>query len=157
MRTIGKRIRFLGALPAEYRGCSTRVESLCDSNGLTAFVFCDIASIHLMRLPLLENKVRKILDKISRRRKETHQTFLYPHRIIEVVQPLLLKICLLSTALLRKNKCSTYSKYVSALFLFAPCIQYHYFQKANGKVIAKATTSILRNLIYSSDAFSLLL
>ena len=72
-------------------------------------------------------------------------------RIIDVVQPLLLKICLLSAALLRKNKCSTYSKYVSALFLFAPCIQYHYFQKANEKAIAKATTSILRNLIYLSD------
>ena len=120
-------------------------------------LFCGSCFIHLMRLPLLENKVREILDKISRRRKETHQTFLYPHRIIEVVQPLLLKICLLSTALLHKNKCSTYSKYVSALFLFAPCIQYHYFQKANGKVIAKAATSILRNLIYLSDAFSSLL
>ena len=82
MRKIGKRIRFLGALPAEYRGCSTRtakdgsgsIQQRCfvhgqnspstvvhgcttvedDSNGLTAFVFCDIASIHLMRLPLLE-------------------------------------------------------------------------------------------------------
>ena len=32
-------------------GCTT-VED--DSNGLAAFVFCDIASIHLMRLPLLE-------------------------------------------------------------------------------------------------------
>jgi hypothetical protein len=35
--------------------------------------------------------------------------------------------------LLHKNKCSTYNKYASALFLFAPCIQYHYFQKAYGK------------------------
>jgi len=51
-----KRIRLFGALPAEYRGCSTKVESLGDSNGLTAFVFCDIASIHLMRLPLLSKK-----------------------------------------------------------------------------------------------------
>ena len=45
----------------------------------------------------------------------------------------LLKICIPSTALLHKNKCSTYNKYVSALFLFAPCIRYHYFQKAYGK------------------------
>ena len=34
----------------------------------------------------------------------------------------LLQIYGASTALLRKNKCSTYSKYVSALFLLAPCI-----------------------------------
>ena len=35
----------------------------------------------------------------------------------------------------------------------APCIWHPYFQKANGKVFAKAVTSILRNLIYLSDAF----
>ena len=154
MRKIGKRIRFLGALPAEYRGCSTRVESLCDSNGLTAFVFCDIASIHLMRFLSFKISCVKFWIKFhAEGRKRIGRFMNIPRKIIEVVQPLLLKICLLSTALLRKNKCSTYSKYVSALFLFAPCIQYHYFQKANGKVIAKATTSILRNLIYLSDAF----
>ncbi|AIW88846.1 hypothetical protein JO41_02725 [Treponema sp. OMZ 838] len=36
----------------------------------------------------------------------------------------------------------------------APCIRHPYFQKANGKVFAKAVTSMLRNLIYSSDAFA---
>ena len=43
-----------------------------------------------------------------------------------------MKICIPSTALLHKNKCSTYRKYASALFLFAPCIRYHYFQKRWG-------------------------
>ena len=28
-----------------------------------------------------------------------------------------------------ENKCSTYHRYASALFLFVPCIRYHYFQK----------------------------
>ena len=49
------------------------------------------------------------------------------------LQAILLKIVMPSTALLHKNKCSTYNKYASALFLFAPCIRYHYFQKAYGR------------------------
>ncbi len=49
------------------------------------------------------------------------------------LQAILLKIVMPSTALLHKNKCSTYNKYASALFLFAPCIRYHYFQKAYGE------------------------
>ena len=121
-------------------------------------LFCGNCFIHLMRFPSFKISCVKFWIKFhAEGRKRIRRFMNIPRKIIEVVQPLLLKICLLSTALLRKNKCSTYSKYVSALFLFAPCIQYHYFQKANGKVIAKATTSILRNLIYLSDAFSLLL
>ena len=34
-----------------------------------------------------------------------------------------------STSLLRKNKCSTYTKYVSALFLLAPRICAVYFKR----------------------------
>ena len=144
--------------PQNKRVYSTRVEPLRGSNGL-------IVSLILRNLIYLSDAFASFRIKCvkfwikfhAEGRKRIRRFMNIPRKIIEVVQPLLLKICLLSTALLRKNKCSTYSKYVSALFLFAPCIQYHYFQKANGKVIAKATTSILRNLIYSSDAFSLLL
>ncbi len=40
-------------------------------------------------------------------------------------------------ALLHKMS-STYNKYASALFLFAPCIRYHYFQKGLQKRPASA-------------------
>ena len=39
-----------------------------------------------------------------------------------------------STALLHKNKCSTYTKYVSALFLLAPCICAVYFKRLTAEV-----------------------
>ncbi|MFC2615829.1 MAG: hypothetical protein ACFNYQ_09990, partial [Treponema sp.] len=49
-------------------------------------LFCGSCFIHLMRLPLLENKVREILDKISCRRKETHQiSWCIARRIIVAV------------------------------------------------------------------------
>ena len=49
----------------------------------------------------------------------------------------------ISTALLHKNKCSTYKKYVSALFLFAPCIYTVYFKRLTERLFSK--TLVLQN------------
>ena len=48
---------------------------------------------------------------------------------------------------LRRNKCSTYKKYVSALFLFAPCIRCHYFQKRwQGDTLFVAAHKLILNV-----------
>ena len=71
------------------------------------------------------------------------RAFLYiPRRIIGCpIFPF--EIYGISTALLHKNKCSTYKKYVSALFLFASCIYTVYFKRLTERLFSK--TLVLQN------------